>query len=215
MVKTSNNNKRLSVYEPSSSGVLRTTRKSLERTKKRKSGAEQQKINDTIARSSSHTSSHISQSDREEVEETKDEGLVLNVTVEDRNITRTVTPRKGDFVKDPSIGGVKGRVGWAPKRDDERRKPERTQGNHNRYGNKHRERNLRHDYVTTSDMSLLTYLNRNPCLYDISEDVLAQLRSITLKNLNNLERVFRKLRRGDKYSHYPSISRNIERNFRI
>ena len=143
----------------------------------------------------------------------KDEHLELNVTADDRNLIRTITPRKEDFVKDPSIGGVKGRIGWTPYRADEKR----SQGNRNRnrHGNKFRERNLRHDYVTTSDMDLLTYLNHYTCLYDISEDVLAQLRSITLKNLNNLERVYRKLRRGDRYSHFPSIHRNIHRNFRI
>ena len=100
---------------------------------------------------------------------------------------------------------------WTPNRFDEKRTP----GNRNRHGNKFRERNLRHDYVTTSDMDLIVHLNRNTCLYDIDEDVLTQLRSITLKNLNNLERVYRKMRRGERYSHFPLIYRNILRNFRV
>ena len=214
-------NKKLSVHESTSQGVLRTTRGSQERAKKRKTGFEQQqKIRGTIARSSSlpmdRSSSHTSQTsstntDQEEEDDTKDERLELNVTADDTRIIRTNTPRKEDFVKDPNIGGVKGRVGWTPKRFDERRTP----GNRNRHGSKFRERNLRHDFVTMSDMGLLTHLNRNTCLYDISEDTLAQLRSITLKCVNNLERIYRKLRRGDRYSHFPSIYRNIQRNFRI
>ena len=165
-----------------------------------------------MTRSSSNNSQTSStNTDQDGGETTGDERLELNVTVEDTSIMRTVTPRKEDFVKNPNIRGIKSRIGWTPKRFDDRSTP----GNINRHGRKFKERNLRHDYVTTSDMDLIVHLNRNTCLYDIDEDVLTQLRSITLKNLNNLERVYRKMRRGERYSHFPSIYRNIQRNFRV
>ena len=215
------NNKKSSSYEPSGRGLLRASKKSLEKAKMRKTDPAQQEKRKDMARSSSlpmtRSSSHTSQtssnsnSEQEEGGDMKDERLELNVTVDDRNLTSTVTPRKEDFVKNPSIKGIQGRLGWTPNRFDEKR----TLGNRNRHGNKFRERNLRHDYVTTADMDLLTYLNRNSNLYDISQDVLDQMRTITLKNLNNLERIYRKLRRGDRYSHFPSIYRNVQRNFRI
>jgi hypothetical protein len=206
-------NKKLSVHESTSEGVLRTTRGS--QAKRRKTDSEkQQKIARSSSlpmdRSNSHTS-HESGSTITDREEEEDESLELNVTAEDRMVIRKNTPRKEDFVKDPNIGGVKGRIGWTPKRFDDKW----TSGNRNRHGNKFRERHLRHDFVSMSDMGLITHLNRNTSLYDISEDTLTQMRSITLKCVNNLERIYRKLRRGDRYSHFPSIYRNIQRNFRI
>ena len=62
---------------------------------------------------------------------------------------------------------------------------------------------------------MIENLNRNTYFFDVNEDDLAQSRTITLKMLNNLEIIYRKVRRGNKFSHYPSISRNVQRNFRV
>jgi hypothetical protein len=200
---------------PSSSGlgIIRATKRSSERAKNKRMDAEKQK--EAIARSSSH----IDQLDQEEKEEAVDEQLEISVTLEDREAIsgRMNTPKKEEHVKDPNASGIKARVGWSPfpGRSNEGRKSTQPEGNQYRHRNRNRERHLRHDYITSSDMKLLTYLNRNTGLYDISVDVLTQMRSITLKSLNNLERVYRRLRRHERYSHYPSISRNIERNFRL
>ena len=214
------NNKKTMTHEQSSQDVLRATKKSREKAKNKRIGAG--KTKDTIVRASSlpmtRSSSHNSQTsssntntDHEESETTSDERLELNVTTEDTSIIGRTTPRREDFIKDSSIKGIKGRIGWTPKRFDVRS----STYNINRHGRRFKEHTLRHEYVTKSDMDLLGNLNRNTFLYDINEDDLDQLRSITLKNLNNLERIYRKIRRGNQYSHFPSIFRNIQRNFRI
>ena len=62
---------------------------------------------------------------------------------------------------------------------------------------------------------MIENLNRNTHFFDVNVDDLAKSRSITLKMLNNLEIIYRKVRRSNRFSHYPSISRNVQRNFRI
>ena len=62
---------------------------------------------------------------------------------------------------------------------------------------------------------MIENLNRNTYFFDVNVDDLDQSRSITLKMLNNLEIIYRKVRRGNTFSHYPSISRNVQRNFRV
>ena len=121
------------------------------------------------------------------------------------------TPKRGSFVKDSNIKGIKSRLGWTPQRFDDRS----STYNANRHGKKFRENVLRHEYISKSDIDMLENLNRNTYLYDVNEEDLAQLRSITLKTLNNMERIYRKIRRGNQFSHFPSISRNILRNFRV
>ena len=216
MVKT----KEKTTTQQSSQDVLRTTNKSREKAKNRRLGAG--RTRDTLVRtsslpmtrSSSNNSSSNNNTDHEEGESTSDERLVLNVTVDDTSIVRKVTPRKEDFIKDANIRGIKSRIGWTPKRF-ERFDDRSSSNNVNRRGRRFKEHTLRHEYINKSDIDLLENLNRNTFLYDINEDDLAQLRSITLKTLNNLERVYRKIRRGDQYSHFSSISRNIQRNFRV
>ena len=177
-------------------------------------------MEDTIVRTSSlpmtrsssansQTSSSNTNTEHEESETTSDERLELDVSAEDRNIAGGTTPKRKDFIKDSSIKGIRGRVGWTPRRFDDRKTM------YNRHGNRFKEHTLRHEHVTKSDMDLMGDLNRNSFLYDINEEDLAQLRTITLKNLNNLERIYRKIRRGTQYSHFHSVHRNIQRNFRI
>ena len=209
------NNKKISTTRQLSQDVTRTMRKSCEKAKTKRIGASKE---NTIARAStlpmtrsSSANSQTSSSnatEHEESETTSEEQLELDVSTEDRNIVRGSTPKK-DFIKDPSIKGIRGRVGWTPRRFDDRKTM------YNRHGYRFKEHKLRHEYVTKSDMDLMGDLNRNSFLYDINEEDLAQLRTITLKNLNNLERIYRKIRRGDTYSHFHSIFRNIQRNFRI
>lgn len=138
----------------------------------------------------------------------------MTVSQNDRNIlTETSTPQK-TFFKDPSAKGVKKRLGYTPRvNNSEPRRDNCIPGNRHRRRN--RERNLRYEYTTASDARLLTNLNRDTNMSNASEDVLIQLRFLTLKNLNNLERIYRKIRKNDRYSHFDSIYRNIDRNFRL
>jgi hypothetical protein len=210
--------RKTTIHGQSSQDVLRATKKSCEKAKNKRTGAS--RMEDTIVRASSlpmtrsnsansQTSSANTNTEHEESETTSDELLELNVSAEDKIILGGTTPRKKDFIKDSSIKGIKSRVGWTPKRVDDR------SSTYNRHGKRFKEYTLRHEHITKSDMDLMGSLNRNTFLYDINEDDLAQLRAITLKNLNNLERIYRKIRRGTQYSHFHSVHRNIQRNFRI
>ena len=215
MAKT---NKKTTSHGRSSQDVLRVMKKSCEKAKNKRTGTA--RMEDTIVRASSlpmtrsssansQTSSSNTNTEHEESETTSDEHLELNASAEDKHILGGTTPRRKDFIKDSSVKGIKSWVGWTPKRFDDR------SSTYNRHGKRFKEHTIRHEHITKSDLDLLGSLNRNTFLYDINEDDLTQLRAITLKNLSNLERIYRKIRRGTQYSHFHSIFRNIQRNFRI
>ena len=141
------NNKKTMNHEQSSQDILRATKKSREKAKNKRISAG--KTKDAIGRANSlpmtRSSSHNSQTsstntntDHEESETTSDERLELNVTVDDTSILRRVTPRKEDFVKDSSIRGIKSRIGWTPKRFDDRS----STFNINRHGRRFKEQTL-------------------------------------------------------------------------
>ena len=204
----------------SSRDVMRAVRKSCEKAKTRRTG--DGKKEDTIVRTislpltratsaNSQSSSSNTNTDNDEVGGLNEERLELGVNANDTSILGGSTPKRGNFIKDSGIKGIKSRLGYTPKRFDDKC----STYNVNRHGRRFRENVLRHEYISKSDIDMLENLNRNTYLYDVNEEDLAKLRSITLKTLNNMERIYRKIRRGNQYSHFPSISRNIQRNFRV
>ena len=199
-------------------GVMRTIKKSCDKAKNRrtKGGTKNETIARTIslpiarAISANSQSSSNTNTDNDEAGSLSEDRLELRVNAHDTSILGGSTPKKrSDVIKDSSLKGIKARLGTTPKRFDDRGKT------YNASRPDHRERKLRHEYITKSDINLIEDINRNSYLYDVNEDDLAKLRSITLKTLTNMERIFRKIRRGNQYSHYPAISRNIQRNFQV
>ena len=203
----------------SQSNVMRTVRKSCEKAKNKRtrSGTKDETIVRTIslpiarAISANSQSSSNTDIDNDEAGSLSEERLELSVNIRDEGILGGSTPRRSDVIKDPSLKGIKSRLGTTPGRFDDRG----STYNANRPSNKFRENKLRHEYITRSDFNLLEDLNRNSNLYDVNAEDLAKLRSITIKTLTNMERIYRKIRRGNRYSHYPAISRNIQRNFQV
>ena len=196
---------------------MRTIRKSCTKAKAKRAG---RKTGSTLTRTTSLPMARAtsSTSHSSEYPETDTEGGIQNedqleicVSPQDTSILDGTTPKKRSFVKNKNIPGIKSRLGWTPSRFDDRISTH----NVNRHGQRFREFPLRHEYITRADIDMIENLNRNTYLYDVNEDDLARSRSVTLKMLNNLELIYRKVRRGNKYSHYPSISRNVQRNFRI
>ena len=201
----------------SNKDIMRTVRKSCEKAKSKRTrgGTKDETIVRTIslplarAISINSQSSSNTNTDNDEAGSLSEERLELRVNAHDTSILGGSTPKRSDVIKDSSLKGIKARLGTTPKRFDDRgltynaSRPDR------------RERNLRHEYITKSDINLIEDLNRNSHLYDVNAEDLAKLRSITLKTLTNMERIFRKIRRGNRYSHYPAISRNIQRNFQV
>ena len=203
----------------SNKDVMRVIRKSCEKAKNKRTGdgTKEETIIRTIslpitrATSANSQSSSNTNTDNDEAGSLNEERLELGVNAHDTGILGGSTPKRGNFIKDSGIKGIKGRLGYTPKRFDDRGLTH----NVNRHGRRFRENVLRHEYISKSDIDMLENLNRNTYLYDVNEEDLAQLRSITLKTLNNMERIYRKIRRGNQFSHFPSISRNILRNFRV
>ena len=212
-------NKKSSNIGQSNKDVMRTIRKSCEKAKNKRTrgGTKDETIVRTIslpiarATSANSQSSSNTNTDNDEAGSLNEERLELGVNVHDTSILGGSTPKRSGFIKDSSIKGIKSRLGTTPKRFDDRG----STYNANRHGSKFRENALRHEYVTKSDIDMLEDLNRNSYLYDVNAEDLAKLRSITLKTLTNMERIYRKIRRGNRYSHYPAISRNIQRNFQV
>ena len=210
-------NKKSSNIGQSNKDVMRTIRKSCEKAKNKRTrgGTKDETIVRTIslpiARATSANSQSSSNTDNDEAGSLSEERLELSVNINDTGILGGSTPRRSDVIKDPSLKGIKSRLGTTPKRFDDRG----STYNANRPSSKFRENTLRHEYITRSDFNLLEDLNRNSYLYDVNAEDLAKLRSITLKTLTNMERIYRKIRRGNRYSHYPAISRNIQRNFQV
>ena len=212
-------NKKSSNIGQSNKDVMRTIRKSCEKAKNKRTrgGTKDETIVRTIslpiarATSANSQSSSNTNTDNDEAGSLNEERLELGVNVHDTSILGGSTPKRSGFIKDSSIKGIKSRLGTTPKRFDDRG----WTYNANRPGSKFRENALRHEYITKSDINMLEDLNRNSYLYDVNAEDLAKLRSITLKTLTNMERIYRKIRRGNRYSHYPAISRNIQRNFQV
>ena len=211
------NKKSSNTLSQSNKDVMRTVRKSCEKAKNKRTrgGTKDETIVRTIslpiARATSANSQSSSNTDNDEAGSLSEERLELSVNINDTGILGGSTPRRSDVIKDPSLKGIKSRLGTTPKRFDDRG----STYNANRPSSKFRENTLRHEYITRSDFNLLEDLNRNSYLYDVNAEDLAKLRSITLKALTNMERIYRKIRRGNRYSHYPAISRNIQRNFQV
>ena len=211
------NKKSSNTLSQSNKDVMRTVRKSCEKAKNKRTrgGTKDETIVRTIslpiARATSANSQSSSNTDNDEAGSLSEERLELSVNINDTGILGGSTPRRSDVIKDPSLKGIKSRLGTTPKRFDDRG----STYNANRPSSKFRENTLRHEYITRSDFNLLEDLNRNSYLYDVNAEDLAKLRSITLKTLTNMERIYRKIRRGNRYSHYPAISRNIQRNFQV
>ena len=212
-----NNNKKPLNEEQTGTGVMRTIRKSCTKAKAKRAG---RKTGSTLTRTTSLPMARAtsSTSHSSEYPETDTEGGIQNedqleicVSPQDTSILDGTTPKKRGFVKNKNIPGIKSRLGWTPSRFDDRISTH----NVNRHGQRFRELPLRHEYITRADIDMIENLNRNTYFYDVNEDDLARGRSVTLKMLNNLELIYRKVRRGNKYSHYPSISRNVQRNFRV
>ena len=201
----------------SNKDVMRVIRKSCEKAKNKRTGdgTKEETIIRTISlpitRATSANSQSSSNTDNDEAGSLNEERLELGVNVHDTSILGGSTPKRSGFIKDSSLKGIKSRLGTTPKRFDDRG----WTYNANRPGSKFRENALRHEYITKSDINMLEDLNRNSYLYDVNAEDLAKLRSITLKTLTNMERIYRKIRRGNRYSHYPAISRNIQRNFQV
>ena len=209
-------NKKSSNIGQSNKDVMRTIRKSCEKAKNKRTrgGTKDETLVRTISLPIARATSANSQStntDNDEAGSLNEERLELGVNVHDTSILGGSTPKRSGFIKDSSIKGIKSRLGTTPKRFDDRG----STYNANRHGSKFRENALRHEYITKSDINMLEDLNRNSYLYDVNAEDLAKLRSITLKTLTNMERIYRKIRRGNRYSHYPAISRNIQRNFQV
>ena len=216
-------NKKSSNIGQSNKDVMRTVRKSCEKAKNKRTrgGTKDETIVRTISLPITRATSANSQSSSknntdndladDEAGSLSEERLELGVNVHDNSILGGSTPKRSGFIKDSSIKGIKSRLGTTPKRFDDRG----STYNANRHGSKFRENALRHEYITKSDINMLEDLNRNSYLYDVNAEDLAKLRSITIKTLTNMERIYRKIRRGNRYSHYPAISRNIQRNFQV
>ena len=217
MGKNNNNNKKsLNDCQPGSN-VIRTIKKSCGKAKTRRAGRSENTITRTTSLPMSRTTSSDSHSSTSNTG-TDTEGGIQNedhleicVSPEDTNILEGSTPKRRSFVKNANLKGIKSRIGWTPSRFDDKN----LTYNVNRHGRRFREFTLRHEYITKADIDMIENLNRNTYFFDVNEDDLAQSRSITLKMLNNLEIIYRKVRRSNRFSHYPSISRNIERNFRV
>ena len=212
MVKTT---RKSSNSGQSNKDVMRVIRKSCEKAKNKKNGdgTKEETIIRTISLPITRATSANSQSSSNTNTDNDEERLELSVNAHDTSVLDGSTPKRGNFIKNSGIKGIKGRLGYspAPERCDDRGPTH----NANRHGRKFRENALRHEYISRSDIDMLENLNRNTYLYDVNEEDLSKLRSITLKTLNNMERIYRKIRRGNQYSHFPSISRNIQRNFRV
>ena len=212
-----NNNKKPLNEEQTGTNVMRTIRKSCTKAKTKRAG---KKTGSTITRTTSlpmaRTTSSTSHSSANTGTDTEggtqnEDQLEICVSPQDTSILDGTTPKKRGFVKNKNIPGIKSRLGWTPSRFDDRISTH----NVNRHGQRFREFPLRHEYITRADIDMIENLNRNTYFFDVNEDDLAQSRSITLKMLNNLEIIYRKVRRGNRFSHYPSISRNVQRNFRV
>ena len=211
------NNKKSLNEEQTGSGVMRTIRKSCTKAKVKRAG---RKPGGTLTRATSlpmaraaSSTSHSSEYPETDAESGIQDGdqLEISVSPQDKSILEGTTPTKRNFVKNRNLPGIRARLGWTPSRFDDRNSTHNT----NRHGQRFREYPLRHEYITRLDIDMIENLNRNTHLYDVNEDDLARCRSVTLKMLNNLELIYRKIRRGNKYSHYNSISRNVQRNFRL
>ena len=212
-----NNNKKSLSEEQTGTGMMRTIKKSCTKAKAKRAG---RKTESTLTRTTSlpmaratSSTSHSSEYPETDAESGIQEGDQLEICVspQDKSILDGTTPKKRSFVKNKNIPGIKSRLGWTPSRFDDRNSTHNT----NRHGQRFREYPLRHEYITRLDIDMIENLNRNTHLYDVNEDDLARCRSVTLKMLNNLELIYRKIRRGNKYSHFNSISRNVQRNFRL
>ena len=195
---------------------MRTIRKSCTKAKTRRGG--RTKTESAITRTTSlpmarttSSTSHSSANTGTDTEGTNEDRLEICVSPQDTSILAGTSPKKRGFVKNKNIPGIKSRLGWSPSRFDDRISTH----NVNRHGQRFREFPLRHEYITRADIDMIENLNRNTYFFDVNEDDLAQSRSITLKMLNNLEIIYRKVRRGNRFSHYPNISRNVQRNFRV
>ena len=212
-----NNNKKSLNEDQTGKNVMRTIRKSCTKAKTRRAG--RTKTESAITRTTSlpmarttSSTSHSSANTGTDTEGTQNEDqLEICVSPQDTGILAGTTPKKRGFVKNKNIPGIKSRLGWSPSRFDDRISTH----NVNRHGQRFREFPLRHEYITRADIDMIENLNRNTYFFDVNEDDLAQSRSITLKMLNNLEIIYRKVRRGNRFSHYPNISRNVQRNFRV
>ena len=209
-------NKKSSNIGQSNKDVMRTVRKSCEKAKNKRTrgGTKDETLVRTISLPIARATSATSQStntDNDEAGSLNEERLEIGVNVHDTSILGGSTPKRSSFIKDSSLKGIKSRLGTTPQRFDDRG----STYNANRHSSKFRESALRHEYITKSDINMLEDLNRNSYLYDVNAEDLAKLRSITLKTLTNMERIYRKIRRGNRYSHYPAISRNIQRNFQV
>ena len=211
-----NNNKKSLNEDQTGKNVMRTIRKSCTKAKTRRGG--RTKTESAITRTTSlpmarttSSTSHSSANTGTDTEGTNEDRLEICVSPQDTSILAGTSPKKRGFVKNKNIPGIKSRLGWSPSRFDDRISTH----NVNRHGQRFREFPLRHEYITRADIDMIENLNRNTYFFDVNEDDLAQSRSITLKMLNNLEIIYRKVRRGNRFSHYPNISRNVQRNFRV